>query len=62
MSATATVEHLASVSPATDDSDDMKIYQFDREASMDIIIWSCCSSGTCVVGSQYTAYDEVLAA
>jgi len=60
---TVTVEHLASVATATDDSDDMKIYQFDREASMDVILYSYfCSGGGCVVGSRYTTYDEVLAA
>ncbi len=61
---TVTVEHLASV-PATDDSDDMKIYQFDREASMDFYTLTyscCCSSGGSIIGSRYTAYDEVLAA
>lgn len=60
---TVTVEHLASVTAATDDSDDMKIYQFDRDTSMDVIIvpwWT--SGGGCVIGSNYTAYDEVLAA
>lgn len=58
---TVTVEHLASV-PTTDDSDDMKIYQFDREASMDVIILNCWCSGDCIIGSRYTANDEVLAA
>ncbi|WP_434448482.1 hypothetical protein [Lentzea sp. E54] len=59
---TATVERLSSIT-ATDDSDDMKIYQFDREASMDVIVatWWC-SSGGSIIGSHYTAYDEVLAA
>lgn len=60
MSPTVTVEHLASVTTA-DDSDDMKIYQFDREASMDVIVrdyW--CTD--CIVGPRYAAYDEVLAA
>ncbi|WP_154697003.1 hypothetical protein [Lentzea guizhouensis] len=63
MSATVTVEHLASVTTAIDDSDDMKIYQFDREASMDVIFatWWCSGSGS-VIGSSYTAHDEVLAA
>lgn len=61
---TGTVEHLSSVTTAKDDSDDMKIYQFDREASMDwTIIVACCSSQCgCIVGSRYTAYDEFLAA
>lgn len=59
---TVTVAHLASVSTTTDDSDDMKIYQFDREASMDWtwIISSCC--GTTSPGHIYQASDEVLAA
>lgn len=58
---TVTVAHLASVSTTTDDSDDMKIYQFDREASMDVIVrdyW--CTD--CIIGPKYTAHDEVLAA
>jgi len=59
MSAT-TVQHLASVPSITDDSDDMKIYQFDREASMDW--WIIYNSGTCSPGSEYQAHDEVLAA
>jgi hypothetical protein len=60
---TVTVEHLSSVTTATDDSDDMKIYQLDREASMDWGIFTCwCSGGGSVVGSRYTANDEVLAA
>jgi hypothetical protein len=63
MSPTVTVEHLASVTTATDDSDDMKIYQFDREASMDVIIFPMWTSGGgCIIGSGYAAYDEVLAA
>ena len=58
---TATVEHLSSVTTATDDSDDMKIYQFDREASMDWLFpWGwCTTTGT---GQGCVAYDEVLAA
>lgn len=61
---TGTVEHLSSVTTAKDDSDDMKIYQFDREASMDyyVFTYGCCSGGQCIVGSRYTSYDEVLAA
>jgi len=60
---TVTVEHLASVT-TTDDSDDMKIYQFDREASMDCYVYTfaSCSSHDCIIGSRYVAYDEVLAA
>ncbi|SEQ66029.1 hypothetical protein SAMN05216188_104209 [Lentzea xinjiangensis] len=56
---TATLERLTPASATADDSDDMKIYQFDREASMDWftgIIWTTCSPGT------YRATDEVLAA
>jgi hypothetical protein len=61
---TVTVEHLSSVTTATDDSDDMKIYQFDREASMDyyVFTYGCCSGTSCIIGSGYTSYDEVLAA
>ncbi|MEU3647186.1 hypothetical protein AB0E59_27655 [Lentzea sp. NPDC034063] len=57
---TVTVEHLSSVPTATDDSDDMKIYQFDREASMDW--WIIYASGTCSPGSCYKAEEAVLAA
>jgi hypothetical protein len=59
---TVTVEHLSSVPTATDDSDDMKIYQFDREASRDWwwIVTSC--GGTCVIGPNYADYEDVLAA
>lgn len=62
MSPTVTVAHLASVTTATDDSDDMKIYEFDREASMGNdggMIPICCD---CIIGSRYTAYEDVLAA
>ena len=64
MHPTATVEHLSSVTTANDDSDDMKIYQFDREASMDyyIFTYGSCSGGNCIVGPSYQSYDEVLAA
>ncbi len=58
---TVTVAHLASVSTTTDDSDDMKIYQFDREASMDWwIIYNCgiCSGPTL----PNSVHEEVLAA
>ncbi|KJK53416.1 hypothetical protein UK23_00395 [Lentzea aerocolonigenes] len=57
---TVTVEHLASVATATDDSDDMKIYEFDHDASIDILIgvpWSSTSPGGSVV-----RFEEVLAA
>ena len=63
MSPTVTVAHLASVTTATDDSDDMKIYEFDRDAILsggDGVIGGCCCD--CTIGSVYTAYDEVLAA
>ncbi|MFD9702315.1 hypothetical protein [Lentzea sp. NPDC059081] len=61
MSAT-TVQHLASVPSVSDEADDMKIYQFDREASMDWwwIVSSC--GGNCSPGSEYQPYDEILAA
>ena len=58
---TVTVEHLSSVTTAIDDSDDMKIYQFDREASMDWLFpwgWSTITGS----GKGCVAYDEVLAA
>lgn len=61
MSPTVTVEHLASVTTVSGDFDDMKIYQFDREASMDGVVpdyW--CTD--CIVGPRHAAYDEVLAA
>lgn len=60
---TVTVEHLASVTTATDDSDDMKIYEFDRESTMNgggVIILACCCD--CVIGSGYGAFEDVLAA
>ncbi len=62
MSPTVTVAHLASVTTATDDSDDMKIYEFDRDAVLNGggVITACCCD--CVIGSSYTAYDDVLAA
>ncbi|MCX2954812.1 hypothetical protein [Lentzea sp. NEAU-D7] len=40
---------MSSVTTANDDSDDMKIYQFDREASMDFsadFAWTSCRPGT----------------
>ncbi|MFD5831045.1 hypothetical protein [Lentzea sp. NPDC060358] len=55
-----TVQHLTSVPTISDDADDMKIYQFDREASMDW--WWIYNTGTCSPGSEYQALDEVLAA
>ncbi|MET9229873.1 hypothetical protein [Lentzea sp. NPDC003310] len=64
MHPTATVEHLSSVTTANDDSDDMKIYQLDREASSDYYVYTfgCCSGTQCIIGSRYVSYDEVLAA
>ncbi|MFS8100143.1 hypothetical protein LFM09_23720 [Lentzea alba] len=57
---TVTVEHLAAVTTDIDESDDMKIYQFDREASMD---WTLIfNSGFCAPGKCYQADEEVLAA
>ncbi len=60
---TANVEHLSSVTVTVtaDDSDDMKIYRFDRESSMDWytgISWSTATAP----GSSYRVQDEVLAA
>ncbi|WP_143022812.1 hypothetical protein [Lentzea jiangxiensis] len=60
MHPTANVEHLPSSVVTADDSDDMKIYQFDREASMDWFIgvgWTATAPG-----SAYRVQDEVLAA
>lgn len=60
---TVTVEHLASVTSAIDDSDDMKIYEFDREVSSDVFVYLC--TGGCTgtgTGLQYLAHEEVLAA
>ncbi|HEX8865589.1 MAG TPA: hypothetical protein VF821_08025, partial [Lentzea sp.] len=57
---TVTVEHLSSVATATDDSDDMKIYEFDRDASTDLLtgtIWTQTMPGGRLVG-----FEEVLAA
>ncbi|SDH51338.1 hypothetical protein SAMN05216553_12561 [Lentzea fradiae] len=54
-----TFQHLAAVPALQDESDDMKIYRFDREASMDWFIditWTTCSPGT------YRADEGVLAA
>lgn len=56
---TVTVEHLSSVSTAEGDSDDMKIYRFDRESSADFTVdyaWTICRPGTSCLN------DEVLAA
>ncbi|MET9628464.1 hypothetical protein ABZX92_13455 [Lentzea sp. NPDC006480] len=58
---TVTVEHLASVPTAADESDDMKIYEFDRDASMDWTWISGCVTNT-MPGRPYVAHDEVLAA
>ncbi|WP_330270087.1 hypothetical protein OG205_22530 [Lentzea sp. NBC_00516] len=58
---TVTVEHLSSVPTATDDSDDMKIYQFDREASMDWT-WIIGSTGWTTPGDRFQAHEDVLAA
>ncbi len=57
---TVTVEHLASVTTAIDDSDDMKIYEFDREVSMDW--WIVLSCGTTSPGGRFQHTEEVLAA
>lgn len=58
---TVTVEHLASVSAtdATDASDDLKIYEFDRETTVDFGSgWSATMPG----GRSFVRYEEVLAA
>ncbi|WP_143466874.1 hypothetical protein [Lentzea kentuckyensis] len=57
---TVTVEHLSSV-PFTDDSDDMKIYEFDREATLDVFIGGSSWTNT-MPGSRFVKYEEVLAA
>jgi hypothetical protein len=57
---TITVEHLASVTTSIGDSDDMKIYEFDREASMDW--WIIYNTGVCGSGRPYAVHEEVLAA
>lgn len=56
---TATVAHLASVS-ASDDLDDVKIYEFDRESSADFLPMNWCATapGT----RSFVRYEEVLAA
>ena len=55
---TVTVEHLSSV-PFTDDSDDMKIYEFDRETTVDFTGgWTATMPG----GRSFVRYEEVLAA
>lgn len=56
---TVTVEHLASV-PTTDASDDLKIYEFDRSAPMDVFAggWTATMPG----GRSFVRYEEVLAA
>jgi len=58
---TVTVEHLASVTTATDDSDDMKIYEFDREPRGGVTITTRPCVGTSP-GGWYSTYDNVLAA
>ncbi|NKE55305.1 hypothetical protein FXN61_00090 [Lentzea sp. PSKA42] len=58
---TVTVEHLASVT-AADDSDDMKIYEFDREATMDWTTWIVPSCGWTSPGDRFKAQVEILAA
>jgi hypothetical protein len=58
---TVTVEHLALVTTATDDSDDMKIYQFDREATSDWT-WIVSSCGFTMPGGRFQHTEEVLAA
>lgn len=57
---TVTVEHLASVPTVADDSDDLKIYEFDRAASMDVIAaaWTATMPGS----RSFVRYEEVLAA
>ncbi|RAS63064.1 hypothetical protein C8D87_107213 [Lentzea atacamensis] len=61
MHPTFPLDHLASVtamSNADGAIDDMKIYEFDREASMDLFIaWTHTAPGRPLV-----AFDEVLAA
>ena len=55
---TVTVEHLSSV-PVADDSDDMKIYEFDRETTVDFGSgWTATMPG----GRSFVRYEEVLAA
>jgi hypothetical protein len=59
---TVTVEHLALVTTAIDDSDDMKIYQFDREATADWTTWIVPSCGFTMPGGRFQQTEEVLAA
>ncbi|MGW6932587.1 hypothetical protein ACWGE0_21205 [Lentzea sp. NPDC054927] len=56
---TVTVEHLASV-PTADDSDDMKIYEFDREVTTGFFTgsWTATMPG----GRSFVRHEEVLAA
>ena len=58
---TVTVEHLASVTTVIDDSDDMKIYQFEREATADWT-WIVSSCGWTSPGGRFEVQEEVLAA
>ena len=59
---TATVAHLASVS-AADELDDMRIYEFDRDASEVLIGGNGWSGWTNTMpGTPFVKYDEVLAA
>ena len=56
---TVTVEHLASV-PTADDSDDLKIYELDRGAKMDVLFpYGLCNT---MPGKPFSAFEEVLAA
>ncbi|MEV6238723.1 hypothetical protein [Lentzea sp. NPDC051838] len=58
---TVTVEHLSSVATAHDDSDDMKIYEFDRDASMDWT-WIAAPWSNTSPGGRFVMHEEVLAA
>ena len=58
---TVTVEHLATVTTTHDDSDDMKIYEFDREPRNGVTITTRPCVGTSP-GGWYSTYDDVLAA
>lgn len=60
MHPTSPVAHLHSVTTVDNTDDDMKIYEFDREASMDLFIgvpWSNTAPGW-----PFVAFDDVLAA
>ncbi|MDX8029458.1 hypothetical protein SK803_04515 [Lentzea sp. BCCO 10_0856] len=58
---TVTVEHLSSVTTAIDDSDDMRIYQFDREVTSDWT-WIATGCGWTSPGTRFEVQEEVLAA